>query len=144
MPGVPPLVSVILPTYNRAAFLREAIDSVLAQTWQRWELIVVDDGSTDGTRPYLATLADPRIHVLELAHDGNRARLRNRGMTRARGEYLAFLDSDDFWIPTKLERQVTDLIARHRRWGYAHYRHVDDAGASLPIPRANEWTACDG
>lgn len=139
-----PLVSIILPTYNREAFLREAVTSVLAQTFRDWELLVIDDGSTDGTAAYLRGLTDGRLRVLTAAHDGNRARLRNRGLAAALGTYVAFLDSDDFWVPTKLERQIADLRAKGRRWGYGHHRWVDDMGKPLPVPGGREWRRCEG
>src|SRR6266487_2699709 len=103
-----PLVSVIIPTFNREAYLREAIESVFAQTYSNWELIVADDGSTDGTRAYLASVTDRRTHVIELEHCGTPARLRNTALARAQGTYVAFLDSDDLWAPEKLELQIND------------------------------------
>lgn len=144
MPDDVPLVSVVLPTHNREVFLREAVDSVRAQTYPAWELIVVDDGSTDGTLPYLDGLGDSRIHVRREAHCGKPGDLRNRGVASARGAYVAFLDSDDRWTPTKLERQVADLRARNRRWGYARHRWIDDTGRSVPAPAGRTWKVCDG
>ena len=98
------LVSVIIPTYNRAAFLGEAIDSVLSQTYTQFELIVVDDGSTDATAELLRQYGG-KISVLHTGHGGPSA-ARNRGITAARGKYLAFLDSDDVWLPGKLRSQM--------------------------------------
>lgn len=97
-------VSVIIPTYNYARFLREAIDSALAQTRPALEVIVVDDGSTDGTRELLAEYGE-RIRVLSQQNQGVAA-ARNAGIGAANGEYLAFLDSDDAWYPRKLELQM--------------------------------------
>ena len=97
-------VSVIIPTYNYARFLREAIDSALAQTRPALEVIVVDDGSTDGTRELLAEYGG-RIRVLSQQNQGVAA-ARNAGIGAANGEYLAFLDSDDAWYPRKLELQM--------------------------------------
>jgi GT2 family glycosyltransferase len=98
------LVSVIIPTYNRAAFLAEAIDSVLSQTYTHLELIVVDDGSTDATVELLRQY-DGKIAVLHTAHGGPSA-ARNAGIAASRGRYLAFLDSDDVWLPGKLASQM--------------------------------------
>jgi glycosyltransferase involved in cell wall biosynthesis len=107
-----PSVTVIIPTFNRVGLLREAVGSVLGQTFDDWELIVVDDGSTDGTPRYLADVRDSRIRVLSLAHSGSAAKTRNRGAERANGAWLAFLDSDDRWLPDKLRVQVAGLRAR--------------------------------
>jgi glycosyltransferase involved in cell wall biosynthesis len=99
-----PLVSVILPTYNRGWILTEAIDSVLAQDYKEYELIVVDDGSTDNTREILDTYGQ-NIIVLRQTNKGVSA-ARNRGIAEAGGQLIAFLDSDDLWLPRKLSRQV--------------------------------------
>jgi glycosyltransferase involved in cell wall biosynthesis len=104
---MPPLVSVIIPTYNRAWILKEAVDSVLAQHFQDYELIVVDDGSTDDTGFLLADYGR-RLIVVRQPNLGVSA-ARNAGIKEARGQYLAFLDSDDLWLPDKLEVQVAYL-----------------------------------
>ncbi|MBF0482621.1 MAG: glycosyltransferase family 2 protein [Desulfovibrionaceae bacterium] len=107
-----PLVSVIIPTYNRAQLLREAISSVLAQTCQDFEILVADDGSSDNTGQAVAAIADPRIVYIPLARSGRPAVPRNAAMARARGRYLAFLDSDDLWLPGKLALQTQAMAAR--------------------------------
>jgi glycosyltransferase involved in cell wall biosynthesis len=99
-----PLVSAIIPTYNRATLVSDAIDSVLAQTYPHLEVIVVDDGSTDGTLDVLTRYGD-RIQVISQPNAGPGA-ARNRGMLAAQGEMIAFLDSDDLWLPQKIARQV--------------------------------------
>jgi len=137
-------VSVVLPTYNREALLRAAVESVRAQTYPAWEAIIVDDGSTDGTPAYLAALNDPRIRVLRQAHGGKPGDLRNRGVASARGTYVAFLDSDDTWVPAKLARQIADLRQRDRRWGYARHVWIDADGHEVPPPVNRTWKACDG
>jgi GT2 family glycosyltransferase len=104
-PGVPGLVSVLIPTYNRAYILGKAIDSVLAQTYRQIEVIVVDDGSTDDTRAMLARYGD-RVRCIHQENAGLAA-ARNSGLAVARGEFIAFQDSDDEWEPWKLEAQVT-------------------------------------
>lgn len=105
-----PTVSVIVPAYNAAAFLRRAIDSVLGQTWRDVELIVVDDGSTDDTLQVLAGYGDG-LRVLTQANAGPAA-ARNRGLRESHGEFVAFLDADDWWLPAKLERQVALMRSR--------------------------------
>jgi glycosyltransferase involved in cell wall biosynthesis len=102
-----PLVSTIIPTYNRANLVPEAIDSVLAQTYPHVEVILIDDGSTDGTLEVLRRYGD-RIHVISQPNAGPAA-ARNRGVMAAQGEMIAFLDSDDLWLPEKLARQVNLL-----------------------------------
>ena len=108
-----PLVTVMMPVYNGKAYLREAIDSVLAQTLTDWELLLIDDGSTDGSVDFIGEhYTDARIRVL--ANDRNRgvAYTRNAGIDAARGEFLAWLDSDDIMSPDRLQSQVAYL---HRR-----------------------------
>jgi glycosyltransferase involved in cell wall biosynthesis len=104
-----PEVSVIIPTYNRRAMLLEAVDSVLAQSFESFELIVVDDGSTDGTAEHLTRL-EKRIRIERIDHRGPAA-ARNRGVELARAPLIAFLDSDDLWSPTKLESQLAFMRA---------------------------------
>jgi glycosyltransferase involved in cell wall biosynthesis len=99
-----PLISVIIPTYNRAGVVEEAVDSVLAQEYNDFELIVVDDGSTDNTSEALAPYGDD-VTVLFQENKGVSA-ARNRGIAKASGRYIAFLDSDDLWLPGKLSAQV--------------------------------------
>jgi glycosyltransferase involved in cell wall biosynthesis len=113
-----PTISVVIPTYDRRALLMEAVESVRAQTFAGWELLVADDGSTDGSADAVEALHDPRIRVLRLPHAGQAAAARNAGVRAARGEWVAFLDSDDVWAPHKLAVQL-DLTraagARPRR-----------------------------
>jgi glycosyltransferase involved in cell wall biosynthesis len=106
-----PQVSVIMPTRNRAALLARSIDSVLAQTFRDFELIVVNDASTDQTRELLAGIADPRLRVLHREQNRGAAAARNAGIAIARGEFLAFQDDDDYWLAQKLEKQVQALQA---------------------------------
>lgn len=104
-----PEVSVILPTYNRAAQLERAVRSVLAQTFRDLELIVVDDGSDDDTATRMRAISDPRLVYLQEAHSGSAAVARNAGVRAARAGLLAFQDSDDEWLVDKLRRQVAAL-----------------------------------
>ncbi|HUL01647.1 MAG TPA: glycosyltransferase family A protein [Gemmatimonadales bacterium] len=138
------LVSVVIPTYNRAAFLAEALNSVLAQTFTDYEVIVVDDGSTDGTLQAVEGVGDPRVKLVSLPHTGSPARARNAGIKRARGRYLAFLDSDDMWDATKLADQLAALSDRPVcRWSHTGQRCIDEAGA--PHARwPGPWLASEG
>jgi glycosyltransferase involved in cell wall biosynthesis len=131
-----PKVSIIIPTHNRLAFLREAVFSVLAQTLTDWELIVVDDGSTDGSVTWLNGLGDVRIRVVQEPHTANPSRLRNIGLRHARARWVAFLDSDDRWHPEKLETQLSLHKANAQfQWSYTGYRMVDSTGAVLGRPK---------
>ena len=105
--GDAPLVSVVMPVFNGERFIGEALDSVFAQTYHRFEVIVVDDGSTDGTLDIVATYGD-RLRVFRQQNKGN-ATARNRGVEMARGEWTAQLDADDWWDATKLEKQARYL-----------------------------------
>ena len=103
---VRPTVSVIVPTYQRAYCVVGAVGSALAQTFTDLEVLVIDDGSTDGTDVAVTSIGDPRIHYIRLGHNAGVAAARNRGIRESRGEYLAFLDSDDTWFPDKIARQL--------------------------------------
>ena len=98
-----PLVSVVIPTFNRAEFIKKAVQSVLDQTVRDLEILVVDDGSSDNTEETVNAFNDTRIRYYRFAHNGFPAYPRNRGIELARGEYIAFLDSDDIWLPNHLE-----------------------------------------
>jgi glycosyltransferase involved in cell wall biosynthesis len=103
-----PRVSVIIPTFNRAGYIGDALRSVLSQTYKNLEVIVVDDGSTDDTERIIGTISDSRLHYKRQIKSG-RSRARNRALSLARGEYIAFLDSDDLYLPGKIELQVAYL-----------------------------------
>ena len=101
-----PAVSVVIPSYNRRPYISDTVESVLGQTFRDLEVIVVDDASTDGTADMLAAEFGSRIRLERLPHNHGRSAARNLGWTIARGELVAFLDSDDLWLPEKLARQV--------------------------------------
>ncbi|HEY4654775.1 MAG TPA: glycosyltransferase [Cyclobacteriaceae bacterium] len=117
-----PLVSVIIPTYNHAHFLREALESVCAQTHANWEAVVINNYSEDNTVEVVESFKDPRIRLENFRNNGVIAASRNRGIALARGKYLAFLDSDDLWLPEKLACCITrleggcDLVCHGLRW----------------------------
>ena len=126
-----PAVSIVLATFNRLELLRSSVDSVLNQTFRDWELIIADDGSDAPTRQFLKSLESPgRVRVLWLSHCGRPAVVRNAALHEARGEYVAFQDSDDLWLPGKLETQVASLQRNpERAWSHTKYQLVDESGA---------------
>jgi glycosyltransferase involved in cell wall biosynthesis len=140
------IVSVIVPTFNRLRFLRPAIESLYAQMFTDWEVIIADDGSDLETRQYLQSLAnDPRVKLVWLSHTGRPSMVRNAALQRAVGEYVAFLDSDDLWAPRKLERQLEILRARTTcRWSYTGFLRVDAGGNPLPQERVRPWVPYEG
>src|SRR5262245_1919419 len=101
-----PTVSVVIPVYARAAFVGAAVDSVLAQTFPSFEIVVVDDGSTDRSREIIRAYRDPRVRLICHPHNRGIPAARNTGIDAARGDYVAFLDSDDIAYPNRLARQV--------------------------------------
>ena len=133
-----PSVSVILPTYNRAHLVGRAIRSVLDQTWQDFEIIVVDDASIDNTEQVVKSFSDPCICYI--CHEKNRgaAAARNTGIGAARGKYLAFQDSDDEWSPEKLEKQLAILDASTSRVGVVYSTYcLSERADKKNIPDSN-------
>jgi glycosyltransferase involved in cell wall biosynthesis len=141
-----PRVSILLPTFDRPALLRQTLESVFAQTFRDWELIIVDDGSGEETRALLrAMAARPEVQVLELPHAGLLPAVRNAGVGAARGEYLAFLDSDDLWTRDKLARQVAQLQSGVAgQWSYTNFSCIDEVGRRLPDDERRRWFAHSG
>ncbi len=133
-----PAVSVVIPAYNAAWCVRRAVDSVLAQTFRDFELLVVDDGSTDDTAQVLGSYG-PAVTVFQKAN-GGLSSARNAGIGAARGELIAFLDADDWWLPMKLERQV-ELMCSRPELGFCSTaaRVVDPDGAVLNIWTGAQW-----
>lgn len=128
-----PVVSVVIPTYNRADLVQGAIRSVLAQTFADFELIVVDSGSTDGTAEVLGSFADERLRCERLALNRGASPARNRGLEVAGGEFIAFLDDDDEWLPQKLERQLSVMRRSSPEVGavYTGYDKIDRSSGKL-------------
>ena len=127
------LVSVILPNYNSEKFIRETLDSVLAQTYQNWELFAVDDCSTDGSVAIIREYAekDGRIKLVLREKNSGVANVRNAGVQMANGKYIALLDSDDLWTADKLERQVALLEETGADLTYCSYDFIDEDGKPL-------------
>ena len=109
------LVSIIMPSWNTAKFIAETIQSVIDQTYQNWELLIVDDCSTDNTDEIVASFKDDRIKYFHNEKNSGAALTRNRAMREAQGEWIAFLDSDDLWMPKKLEKQIAQLKAKMKK-----------------------------
>lgn len=141
-----PAVSIILPTFNRLQFLRLAVDSVFSQTFTDWELIIADDGSGGETLAFLAQLESvPRVRLLRLVHTGNPSAVRNAGIRQARGRYVAFLDSDDAWLPNKLQVQLAaHADCAKRRWSYTALARVDDVGRPMRDGLGLNWAPHEG
>ena len=132
-----PVVTTIIPTYNRSAETRRAIESVLNQTYNAIELIIVDDGSTPPISQSIAINSD-EANVNIIAHESNRGAnvARNTGIDAAHGEYIAFLDSDDEWVDTKIERQLTAIHNTAYEAAYTSVKHVNPAGELNGISQA--------
>ncbi|MDO4196373.1 MAG: SDR family NAD(P)-dependent oxidoreductase, partial [Prevotellaceae bacterium] len=130
-----PSVSIITPTYNCGPFIEETIRSVQAQTFQDWEMIIVDDGSKDDTEQIVMALAkkDERIRYIRNPKNCGAAVTRNRALSEARGEWIAFLDSDDLWLPQKLERQLAFMKDNDYAFTYHNYTVVNEQGEPLGI-----------
>jgi glycosyltransferase involved in cell wall biosynthesis len=135
-------VTVVMPSYDAAAFVGEAVESVLAQTIADWELIVVDDGSTDGTPEIVAGYDDSRVRLLPIEHSGLPAVARNRGLALSESRYVAFLDADDVWLPDKLARQLEVLDSRPEV-GLVHtgFEQLRDTGVLEPYVPPPELSA---
>lgn len=128
------LFTVVIPTWNRAGLVAQAAASVVAQTYVNWELVVVDDGSTDDTAGRLNRLALPNFRLVQTAHLGHVGKLRNLGAAAGHGEFVAFLDSDDLWRPKKLERQHGAMMKDTRAgWSYTEYSLFGEDGLEMPL-----------
>lgn len=123
-----PLISVITPAYNAERFIEDAINSVLRQTYTHWEMIIVDDCSTDRTREIIKLYLrkDTRIKLIELKNNSGPAVARNVAFEHARGRYLAFLDADDQWMPEKLEKQLNFMQERQIAFSFTKYIKIKE------------------
>lgn len=121
------LVSVIMPSYNTAKYIGETIKSVQAQTYENWELIIVDDCSTDNTDSAVEPfLSDERIRYLKNSRNSGAAVSRNYALREAKGKWIAFLDSDDLWLPDKLEKQINFMLENGYHFSYTNYVEIDE------------------
>ncbi|MGE0199780.1 MAG: glycosyltransferase family 2 protein [Candidatus Melainabacteria bacterium] len=129
------LVSVVMAVYQAEATVQAAIDSILSQTYPKLEVLLVDDGSTDGSAAILAGYSDPRVRVIRQTNAGV-ARARNHGLQEARGEWIAFLDSDDLWLPHKVARELAVIAEQPNPVGlvYSGYYAIDEADRLVNAP----------
>jgi glycosyltransferase involved in cell wall biosynthesis len=127
------LVSIIMPSYNTAPYIRETIQSVLNQTYQNWELIIVDDCSTDNTDEVVASVKDERIRYYHNEKNSGAAVSRNRALREAKGRWIAFLDSDDLWMPEKLDKQISFMEKNGYSFSYTDYEEIDVDGNSTGV-----------
>lgn len=116
------LVSIIMPSYNTADYISDSLSSILAQTYENWELIIVDDCSTDNTVEVIKTFNDPRIKLYQNEKNSGAAISRNYALRKATGKWIAFLDSDDTWDSKKLEKQIKFMIERNYDFTFTDYR----------------------
>lgn len=127
------LVSIITPLYNASKFIRQNIESVQSQTYSNWEQIIVDDASNDNSASIVKDIAkvEPRIRFIQLDKNQGAAYCRNLATQKAKGDYIAFLDSDDYWHPKKLERQTKQMQIENTTVCFTSYLHIDEVGNPL-------------
>lgn len=129
------LVSIIVPVYNAGKYICETMDCVRAQTYETWELLLVEDGSTDETvqkiADYVAAGQETRIRLIRQAGNSGAARARNRGLSEAKGQYIAYLDADDLWEKDKLERQLRFMKEKEAAFSFTGYEFADENGIGL-------------
>lgn len=127
------LVSVIMPSYNTASYIEETVQSVLNQTYKNWELIIVDDCSTDETDDILSKFTDERIRIYKNEKNSGAAVSRNKALRESRGRWIAFLDSDDLWCPSKLEKQIAFMETNGYSFSYTNYEEIDAEGKKTGV-----------
>lgn len=129
------LVSIIVPVYNAEKFIRETMESVLAQTYPDWELLLVEDGSSDGSAKvidsFITEKQETRIRLIRQPSNQGAARARNRGLKEAQGRYIAYLDADDLWVPEKLQKQLLFMKEKDAAFVFTGYEFADENGIGL-------------
>lgn len=116
------LISIIMPSYNTGKYIKDSIDSIIAQTYKNWELIIIDDCSTDNSNEIIESYSEPRIRLLKNKTNLGAALSRNSGLREAKGKYIAFIDSDDIWVSEKLEKQVDFIKKNDYAFIFSDYR----------------------
>lgn len=127
------LVSIIMPSYNTAEYIMDSILSVCNQTYKNWELLIVDDCSTDTTKEIMAKINDPRIKIFYNERNSGAAVSRNKALREAKGQWIAFLDSDDLWMPDKLEKQIKFMEDNEYAFSYTNYEEINSNGDKTGI-----------
>ena len=127
------LVSIIMPSWNTGNFIAESIQSVINQTYKNWELIIVDDCSTDNTDEVVSFYKDQRIKYLKNEKNSGAAITRNKALREAQGEWIAFLDSDDLWAPEKLEHQINFMKNNGYNLSFTEYEKIDEESKPLNV-----------
>ena len=128
------LISIIMPSFNTGKYITETIESVLAQSYKNWELIIVDDCSSDNTDEIVNTyLSDDRIHYFKNEKNSGAAFSRNTALREAKGKWIAFLDSDDLWMPEKLEKQLSFMKSNGYFFSYTDYEEIDVNGKQTGV-----------
>ena len=122
------LVSIIMPSYMTGKYIKESIKSVIDQTYEEWELIIVDDCSKDNTDEIIQSIFDRRIKYIKQKCNAGAAACRNRALNEAQGKWIAFLDSDDVWHPQKLEKQICFMVDNNYSFSYTDYMEMDERG----------------
>ena len=127
------LVSILTPTFNAEKFIRATIKSVQEQTYENWEMILVDDASTDNTVSIIEDFAqrDNRIKLFKFSENRGNGFARNAALDKATGKYIAYLDADDLWFPSKLEKQIQFLNANNLHFTFSYYDSIDEEGNNL-------------
>lgn len=125
------LVSIIMPNYNSEKYVEVTVKSVLAQTYQNWELLFVDDRSTDASLELVNAFQDERIRIFSMKENGGAALARNKAIEEAKGKWIAFLDSDDLWMPEKLEKQIAYMQNNGIYFSYTDYEVIDESNAVI-------------
>lgn len=127
------LVSIIMPNYNSEKYIEATINSVLNQTYQNWELLFVDDASSDTSLAVVNSYQDARIHTFSMKENSGAAIARNKAIAEAKGKWIAFLDGDDLWMPEKLERQIMYMYDHAISFSFTDYEVIDENGTIISL-----------
>lgn len=127
------MVSIVMPSYNTGRFISESIQSIIDQTYENWELLIVDDHSEDDTAEKVKRFSDSRIKYYEAKKNRGAAACRNKALQEVQGRWIAFLDSDDLWYPDKLRRQIDFMVDRNIAFSYTAYEKIDEESRGLNV-----------